>query len=414
MSNKENQELKNTALTALKTIEDTKLSPEERERKLQKIKELEEVSEFEFTKEELSSEELKAASIIEQMFSMELGDEEIQEGILMGVKKVNERTMQKAKDFSSEKLSAQIGKLRSSKEGNEVFECMIGLNKELKTIHPSNYDMTENFFSKIFPFLSPVTRYFKEFESTKGVIDSMKVKLEDSIDNQRLDINILKMDKRGLSAIAKEVKRAIEFNKYLLENIKERIEREEREEVIEFLESQVQFNITREIQGLQELLTVNMQGQQSFEMLIRAGNDLIDSAERCVNVSVSAIIIAAVIAHVVADQKRMLDGINAVNKTAGTLLEHNAKMLSTSVLKIAQDAVNTNLDVDMLVNAINMSVEAVQADIDFRINALPLMEENINKLSEATAKAEKSVNSLERSRSISENYSKQAQDLFKY
>ena len=108
----------------------------------------------------------------------------------------------------------------------------------------------------------------------------------------------------------------------------------------------------------------------------------------------------------------MLEGIKAVNKTAEASIDWNAKQLNTVVKEVGQAAVQTNLDVALLENAINMSVQAIEDDIKFRREALPMMNENVSRLTAATAKAEESTKKLEQSRNFKENYDNQAAELF--
>lgn len=353
--------------------------------------------------------------MLSKMFEMKLDDQTVQEGIVLGIAQRNKATMNRASEFTSAKLDARMGNLKGTDEGNAIFEQMTGLNTTLKSIHPNKFDMTENFFQKWLPFVaSPVRQYFDTFRTTKSVIDETKDRLQRSIDEQRTDLDILRQDKRSLASIAVELKKAIAFNTMLKEQIEDRIQNDidMDSNVREFLESQVLFNVTREVQGLQELLTVNMQGQQAFEMLLRTGLDLIDAAERCINVSVNALTIAAVIAHVVAGQKKMLESIKEVNKTAESFIASNAEQLTGVVAEVGRAAVETNLDVNILVDAIDKSVSAIEADIQFRRDSLPMMNKNVQRLSAATEKAEISTQKLEQARNFKENYDAQASELF--
>lgn len=360
----------------------------------------------------LDENDQKAKDAVDRLFSFDLKDPHVQAGLTQSASKMNQPVMKRASQFTSDKLNARIGLLNN--EGtNGVYNHMLDLNKQLREIHPSNFDLTENFFTKFLPFLSPVRKYFEQFKSTQEVINETKSKLEDSVNNQKLDIEILKKDKFSLSNIAVEVKKGIDFNQKLKQRIEDKILTEVTdEETKTFLESQILFTITREIQGLQELLTVNMQGQQSFEMCIRSGADLIDSAVRCINVSVNALTIAAVVAHVITGQRKMLEAIKAVNETATSMIEHNRTTMSTTLKDISQQAVQTNLDVDVLVRAIDMSIQAIEDDVKFRQSALPKMNENIARLSEATQRAEKSTAELEKARIIRENYDSEAEKVF--
>lgn len=352
----------------------------------------------------------KVDQVVDQILSQNLNDPSIQTGLINGLEKTNEAVMVKAKSFNSKKLDAAMGKLQGT-DGNMIFDQMMGLNAKLKEIHPSQFDLENGFLGKIFPFLSKTQNYLNKFKSTRTILDEMQGRLEKSIQEQKMDMEFLKQDKIQLMQIAISVRKAIEFNMKLKSKLEYRLNELEDEEAKKFLESQLIFNVTREIQGLQELLTVNLQGQQSFEMLLRSGKDLVESANRCINVSMSAVKIAAIVAHVVAGQKKMLEAIKEVNSTAEFMVAHNAQVLGTTLKEIGQQSVSTNLNVDVLINAIDTSVQAIEDDIKFRREALPKMNENIQRLAAATGKAQKSVNEMEKARSQSDNFSAEASKI---
>lgn len=349
----------------------------------------------------------KVDSVVDKILSVNLSDPTIQSGLITGLEKTNEAIIMKAKSFNSKKLDAAMSKLQGS-DGNAVFDQMIGLNSKLKEIHPSQFDLENGFLGKIFPFLSKTRNYFKKFQSTNSLIEEMQGRLEKAINEQKMDMDFLKEDKIQLMNIAVGVRRAVEFNMKLKSKLEYRLNELEDEEAKKFLESQLIFNVTREIQGLQELLTVNLQGQQSFEMLLRSGKDLVESANRCINVSISAVKIAAIVAHVVNGQKKMLEAIKEVNSTAEMMIKHNSQVLNTTLKDIGQQAVSTNLNVDVLINAIDTSVQAIEDDIKFRREALPKMNENIQRLAAASNKAQKSVDEMAKARSQNENFSAEA------
>lgn len=349
----------------------------------------------------------KVDTVVDKILSVNLNDPTIQSGLITGLEKTNEAIIMKAKSFNSKKLDAAMSKLQGS-DGNAVFDQMISLNSKLKEIHPSQFDLENGILGKIFPFLSKTRNYFKKFQSTNSLIEEMQGRLEKAINEQKMDMDFLKEDKIQLMNIAVGVRRAVEFNMKLKSKLEYRLNELEDEEAKKFLESQLIFNVTREIQGLQELLTVNLQGQQSFEMLLRSGKDLVESANRCINVSISAVKIAAIVAHVVNGQKKMLEAIKEVNSTAEMMIKHNSTVLNTTIKEIGQQAVSTNLNVDVLINAIDTSVQAIEDDIKFRREALPKMNENIQRLAAASDKAQKSVDQMAKARSQNENFSAEA------
>lgn len=365
--------------------------------------------------EKEKSDEEVVRGMLSKMFEMNLEEETIRQGILQGLTNKNQQVINKASSFNSEKLKARMGDLKGTEEGNALFDQMTNLNKTLREIHPSNFDMAESFFQKWVPWVaSPIRKYFDQYRTTESVIEESRKKIEQAIKEQKLDIEILRQDKQKLAEISVEIKKAISFNTVLKEEIEMQLHNnmDLSPEVRDFLETQVLFNVTREVQGLQEILTVNMQGQQAFEMLMRTGKDLVDAADRCIHVSINALRIAAVIAHVVTGQQKLLKTIQESNKIAEESINWNAKQLNTVVKEVGRAAVQTNLDVSVLENAINMSIQAIEDDIKFRRESLPMMNENVTRLSAATDKAEESTKKLEQARNFKENYDNQAAELF--
>ena len=174
-ANQEQQKMVETALTGLETTQEE--ASRNRAKSMLSLRSLQEPVDLTVEKEPSDEEVVKG--MLSKMFEMNLENPDTQEGILLSISNKNKGVMAKASQFTSAKLDARMGDLKGSEEGNALFNEMTSLNKTLREIHPSKFDMTETFFQKYLPFVaSPVRKYFDQFRTTKSVIDETRGKLE--------------------------------------------------------------------------------------------------------------------------------------------------------------------------------------------------------------------------------------------
>jgi uncharacterized protein YaaN involved in tellurite resistance len=355
----------------------------------------------------------KVDTIVDRLMGLDFNDGETKEGVVHGLRVLNDKVMEDASKFTSEALKKRMGGLQATPEGDVVFQGMMNLNAKLKEVHPSNYDLTENFLHRILPFLSPVRNYFAKFQTMESVIGGYQENLERGISERELDLDILREDKKNLYNAEKLLKKGIEFNKLLQEKLETKIKMDVSDAAQkQFLEGQILSNLLRQTQGLEEMRAVNLQGQMSMEMLLKTGLEVIDGAKRCIRISINALTIAGVIQHVLTGQRKLLEAVKEVNKTATEMVDWNAKQLSTTMIEVGRMASETSLDIDVLINAIEMSTKAIDDDIKYRQEAIPMIKERISRLGEASNKAQKTTEDLAKERNIKENFNNEAAAIF--
>jgi uncharacterized protein YaaN involved in tellurite resistance len=351
--------------------------------------------------------------VVDALMGIDFNDSQTKDGVVQGLRIVNEEVMDRASNFTSEALEKRMGSLKGTEEGDMVYETMITLNDKIKEIHPKNHNLVESWIHKILPFLSPVRNYFAQFQTMQSVIDGYKKTLEEGIQDRELDLEILRKDKSRLYEAESILKDAIAFNKLLESKLQEKINMEITDaEQKQFLEGQILHNLLRQTQGLEEMRAVNLQGQMSIEMLLKTGLEVIDGAKRCIRVSVNALTIAGVIQQVLTGQRKLLEAVQEVNATATDMVDWNAQQLNTTMLDVSKMAMETSLDIDVLTNAIQSSVDAIDADIKYRQESVPMIRDNINRLSDATKAAKDTTHKLAKERHSIENYSETAAAIF--
>lgn len=355
----------------------------------------------------------KIELMVDSLMGLDFNDSQIKDGVLVGLRNLNEKVMDDSSSFTSAALDKRMGSLKGTEEGDAVYNTMIELNDKIREIHPQNHNLAEQWFHKLLPFLSPVRNYFLQFETMGSVINGYRETLEKGIEDRELDLDILRSDKSKLYQAEAILNEAIEFNKLLEERLQNRINMNVTDAAQkQFLEGQILHNLLRQTQGLEEMRAVNLQGQMSIEMLLKTGLEVIDGAKRCIRVSINALTIAGVIQQVLTGQRKLLAAVKEVNATATEFVDWNANQLNTTVLEVSKMAMETSLDIDVLTNAIQSSVDAIDQDIKYRQEAVPMIRENMSRLSSASSQAQKTTALLAKERHSIENYSETASAIF--
>jgi uncharacterized protein YaaN involved in tellurite resistance len=146
---------------------------------------------------------------------------------------------------------------------------------------------------------------------------------------------------------------------------------------------------------LQQQLAVNQQGVLASEIIIRNNKELIRGVNRSLNVTATALQVGATVAIALANQKNVIDKMNAVSKTTNDLISGTAARLRQQGTEIHRQASSAAVSVESLKSAF-ADLNAAMTDIaTFRRNALPQMAQTVLELDQVTADAEKSIQKME-------------------
>ena len=162
-----------------------------------------------------------------------------------------------------------------------------------------------------------------------------------------------------------------------------------------FIEDEIVFPLRQRIQDLQQQLAVNQQGVLAIEIIVRNNKELVKGVDRGINVTVNALNVAVTVALALANQKIVLDKIDAVNKTTNRLIAQTASQLRTQGAQIHKQASSTQLDMETLKKAF-VDINAALDDIStFRKEALPQMAGSILEMDSLTKATEAAIQRME-------------------
>lgn len=291
--------------------------------------------------------------------------------------------------------------MQRGEDGGEVAKSLIDLKMQVEELDPARFDFESGMLMRIIgkvPGLgSPVKRYFTRYQSAGAVIENIISSLEKGREQLKRDNVTLLDDQKRMRALTLQLQQAIAIMKALDVRLTEALDQEipADDPRHKFLSEEILFPLRQVIMDRQQNLLVNQQGVLTMEMIIRNNKELIRGVSRSCDVTVNALRIAVTLAVALANQRIVLDKINAVNKTTESLLAGNAERLKTQGAEINKQASSAQLNIEVLGKAFADIREALDDVSRFRQEALPRMAQDIISMERMTADQEDEIKKLE-------------------
>ncbi len=299
-------------------------------------------------------------------------------------------------------LKEPIRKLAArGEDGGEVANALVNLKLKVEELDPGQFDLEAGWFSRTLGFLpgigSPLKRFFTRFESAQTVIDAIMRALEEGKKVLQRDNVTLAQDQKAMRELTHRLQKTIELGMLIDRKFSYALEREVDAEDPRrrFIEDEILYPLRQRIQDLQQQLAVNQQGVLAIEIIVRNNKELVKGVDRGINVTVNALNVAVTVALALANQKIVLDKIDAVNKTTNRLIAQTASQLRTQGADIHKQASSTQLDMETLKKAF-VDINAALDDIStFRKKALPQMANTILEMDALTKATEAAIQRME-------------------
>jgi uncharacterized protein YaaN involved in tellurite resistance len=309
---------------------------------------------------------------------------------------------QKDAAHRSAMLKDPIRKLAArGEDGGEVANALVNLKIKVEELDPGQYDFKAGWFSRALGFLpgigTPLKRFFTRFESAQTVIDAIIRALEEGKKVLQRDNVTLVQDQKAMRELTHRLQQTVEMGMLIDQKFSYALDGDVTSDDPRrrFIEDEIMFPLRQRVQDLQQQLAVNQQGVLAIELIVRNNKELVKGVDRGINVTVNALNVAVTVALALANQKIVLDKIDAVNKTTNRLIAQTANQLRTQGADIHKQASSTQLDMETLKKAF-VDINAALDDIStFRKQALPQMANSILEMDTMTKATEAAIQRME-------------------
>ena len=348
---------------------------------------------------DLEEEKLKkqADEVIEELLSFEENDEAAKEKSRASIETLA-LELQKKAVLNSDKLKDPVRKMSvRSKEGSKDANALVDLRVQVEALDPARFDFEAGWATRLLGYIpgigSPLKRYFSRYESSQTVIDSIITSLENGREQLKRDNITLTDDQKKMRESTTKLRKAIKLAQIIDAKLENKVQNEilQDDPKYAFIKEELLFPLRQRILDLQQQLAVNQQGVLAMEIIIRNNKELIRGVNRSLNVTIHALRVAVTVALALADQKVVLEKVQALSETTSELIANTAERLKTQGTEIHKMASSSKLDMESLKSAFSDINEALADISTFRQKALPEMAANVAELDELTEEAEETI-----------------------
>ncbi len=310
--------------------------------------------------------------------------------------------LQESLSQRSQMLQAPIKTISDkSDDGGPVARSLIDLKLQVEALDPGDFDFEAGWFSRLVGQIpgigTPIKRYFTKFESSQTIIDAIIRSLTDGKEQLKRDNRTLQQDQQFMRELSRKLEKAIKLGQLIDEQLEYRLSREltHDAERSKFVQEELLFPLRQRIMDLQQQLAVCQQGVLTLEVVIRNNKELVRGVNRATHVTVNALQIAVTLALALANQKIVLDKVQAVNETTSNLISGTASRLKTQGVEIHKQAASTQIDMSALQSAFRDINTALDDISNFRAQALPKMAQTISEMHQLTEEGATRIKKLE-------------------
>jgi uncharacterized protein YaaN involved in tellurite resistance len=300
--------------------------------------------------------------------------------------------------------------MKSGEEGGAVASSLIDLKMQVEELDPAKVDLEAGglmrMLGKIPGVGTPLKRYFSRFQSASTTIDGIIRSLKAGQEQLKRDNITLAEDQKAMRALTFKLEQAIKLGQLIDQKLGAGLATEvlADDPKHKFISEELLFPLRQRIQDLQQQLLVNQQGFLTSEMVIRNNKELVRGVNRALNVTVSALQVAVTLALALANQKIVLEKIQAVTATTENLIAGTAARLKTQGAEIQKQASGTQINIDVLRTAFNDIRSALEDVSRYRQEALPKMASNILEMDRLAAESEQQIRKVEHAEKVAADF----------
>jgi uncharacterized protein YaaN involved in tellurite resistance len=268
-----------------------------------------------------------------------------------------------------------LGDLRSTVEDLTPNEADLGVGRKILGFIPGG---------------NKLAKYFQKYESAQTQLDAIIKSLMAGQDELLKDNASLAGEKVQLWETMQSLSEYAIFAKALDNATVEKIDASRasgRIDEAQKLESDVLFPIRQRHQDILTQLAVSVQGYLAMDLIRKNNLELIKGVDRARTTTIAALRTAVIVAQALANQKMVLDQIDAINTTTNNMILKTSEMLKDQTVRIHEQAGNSGVSVETLQKAFDNVFATMDAIDTFRATSAKNMEGTVSALESGLQRA---------------------------
>ena len=275
---------------------------------------------------------------------------------------------------------------------SDVSKQMLDLRRTIEKLDPSRqgdlFKAPRKLLGMI-PMGNKVQNYFRGYESSQSHLNAIIEALYRSRDQLMRDNASIEQEKANMWKLMGTLEQYGYLARRVADAVSTQIDGIEATdpERARVLKEDVLFYARQKQQDIATQMAVNIQGYMALDLIKKNNSELQKGIQRATTTTVSALRTAVIVAQAIANQRLVLDEIQALNTTTGNLIAGNAKMLKANATRVYEQATTSSVDVETLKTAFATVTSAMDDIAQFKVKALSSMEQTVNALNGEVDKA---------------------------
>jgi uncharacterized protein YaaN involved in tellurite resistance len=274
---------------------------------------------------------------------------------------------------------------------SNISNSLVKLRRTVEDLDPTQ----QGLFGKkhlwgTLPFGNTLRDYFHKYESSQKNLDAIIQSLYAGQDELQKDDASLDQEKANVWAIKGRLEQYIYMATALDQQVSAKIASLQSTDPdrAKELQTDVLFYVRQKRQDLLTQLAVNTQGYLAMDLVKKNNQELIKGVDRATTTTVSALRTAIIVAQALANQRLVLNQINALNTTTSNLIESTSEMLKQQSGQVYQQAADSTIQLEKLQTAFNNIYQSIDAIDTYKVQALDNMQKTVDALTTEIDKAQ--------------------------
>jgi len=274
---------------------------------------------------------------------------------------------------------------------SQISSSLVKLRRTVEDLDPTQ----QGLFGKkhlwgTLPFGNTLRDYFHKYESGQKNLNAIIQSLYSGQDELQKDDASLEQEKANIWAIKGRLEQYIYMATALDQQVSAKIDSVQASDPdrAKELQTDVLFYVRQKRQDLLTQLAVNTQGYLAMDLVEKNNRELIKGVDRATTTTVSALRTAIIVAQALANQKLVLNQINALNTTTSNLIESTSEMLKQQSAQVYQQAADSTVQLESLQKAFDNIYSSIDSIDTYKVQALGNMQKTVDALSAEIDKAQ--------------------------
>jgi len=313
-----------------------------------------------------------------------------------GISKLGRDEMLESGNFSSRMLerssTSVAGAKRSGNSAQAAVASTLGeLRSTVEDLAPTDEHLSVG--RKILGFIpggNKLAKYFQRYESAQQQLDAIIKSLMAGQDQLLKDNAALANEKVQLWDNMQKLSEYAVFAQAIDNACVAKIDESRNQgrlDDAQKLESDVLFPVRQRRQDILTQLAVSVQGYLAMDLIRKNNTELVKGVDRARTTTIAALRTAVIVAEALANQKMVLDQIDAINTTTNNMILKTSEMLKDQTARIHQQAASSGVSVETLQKAFDNVFQTMDAIDTFRSQAAKNMEGTVHALEAGLEKA---------------------------